>query len=189
MNRMTLLHFSGGLRMRPIFALALLLIASSFAVAGQSNSLMDVAPNGKALLVANNDNGTVTLINLDKQEKVREIKVGKKPEGVTWIGDGPLAAVTLYHEKAVVIVDTNTGSIEKTIATPAEPYGIVTDPKGKLAYVTNEYPGVVSVIDLAKGVVIREIPAGSMPRGIALAPDGKRIYVTEFYTGILNAID
>lgn len=189
MNRMKPQSSSGGFRMRSHFALALLLVVSSFAVAGPSNSLMDVAPSGKALVVANNDNGTVTLIDLAKQEKVREFKVGKKPEGVTWIDDGPLIAVTLYHEKAIVIVDTNSGNIEKTISTPAEPYGIVADAKGKIAYVSHEYPGVVSVIDLAKGVVLREIPAGAMPRGIALAPDGKRIYVTEFYTGILNAID
>jgi YVTN family beta-propeller protein len=166
-----------------------LLIVSSFVLAGSSNSLMDISPNGKALIVANNDNGTVTLIDLEKKEAVREIKVGKKPEGVTWIGDGPLAAVTLYHDQSVVIFDTNTGEIEKTIRTPAEPYGIVADKDGKRAFVTHEYPGVVSEIDLVKGEVVREIPAGSMPRGLALAPDGKRIYVTEFYTGILNAID
>src|SRR6267378_1227066 len=99
-----------------------LLIAASLSFAGTSNSLMDVAKSGKALIVANNDNGTVTLIDLDKKEAVREIKVGKKPEGVTWIGDGPLAAVTLYHESAIVIIDTATGKIEKTIKTAAEPY-------------------------------------------------------------------
>ncbi len=164
-----------------------LLTSTSFA--GTSNSLMDVAPGGKALLAANNDNGTVTLIDLTKNEAVREIKVGKKPEGVTWIGAGPLAAVTLYHEMAVVIVNTETGKIEKTVKTAAEPYGIVAAANGTRAYVTNEYPGVVSEIDLVEGKVLREIPAGSMPRGIALAPDGKRIYVSEFYTGVLNAID
>jgi YVTN family beta-propeller protein len=175
--------------MRRCLALLILVIAAPFGFAGASNSLMDITPSGKALLVANNDSGTVTLVDLQKQENVREIKIGKKPEGVTWIGDGPLAAVTLYHEMAVVIIDTASGKIEKTIKTAAEPYGIVTDPKGQFAYVTNEYPGVVSVIDLAAGKVLREIPAGSMPRGIALAPDGKRIYVSEFYTGVLNAID
>ncbi len=164
-------------------------VAPSLTYAGTSNSLMDVAPNGKLLLVANNDSGTVTLVDLDKKEAVREIKVGKKPEGVTWIGNGPLAAVTLYHQQAVVIIDTNTGKIDKTIKTAAEPYGIVADAKGTRAWVTHEYPGVVSEIDLVSGKVLREIPAGAMPRGIALAPDGKRIYVTEFYTAALNAID
>ncbi len=170
-------------------AVCALLISASLGFAGPSNSLMDVAPSGKSLIVANNDNGTVTLVDLEKKAKVREIKVGKKPEGVTWIGAGPLAAVTLYHEKAVVIINTETGKIEKTINTAAEPYGIVADAKGTRAYVSHEYPGVVSEIDLAKGTVLREIPAGTMVRGIALAADGKRVYVSEFYTGVLSAID
>jgi YVTN family beta-propeller protein len=166
-----------------------LFVAASAGLAGTSNSLMDVRPSGKLLIVANTDSGTVTLIDLDKKEAVREIKVGKKPEGVAWIGAGPLAAVTLYHDMTVVIIDTNTGMIEKRIKTAAEPYGIVADAKGTRAWVTNEYPGVVSELDLVAGKVVREIPAGAMPRGIALAPDGKRLYTTEFYTGALNAID
>ena len=173
---------------RGLAALALL-VSASISLAGSSNSLMDVHPTGKKLAVANTDNGTVTLVDLAKNEVVREMKAGKKPEGVTWIGDGARIAVTLYHEKQVVIIDTETGAIVKTIATPAEPYGIVSDKAGKLAYVTHEYPGLVTEIDLDAGKVLREIPAGSMVRGIALAPDAKRVYVSEFYTGVLNAID
>ena len=165
------------------------MLAASLSFAGTSNSLMDVAPDGKRLIVANTDSGTVTLVDLERRESVREIKVGKKPEGVAWIGAGPLVAVTLYHSKQVVIFNTESSKIEKTIDTAAEPYGIVTDAAGKRAWVSHEYPGLVSEIDLDAGKVLREIPAGSMVRGIALAPDGKRIYVSEFYTGILNAID
>src|SRR5262249_26901959 len=162
--------------MQRILGIGILIFIASASLAGTSNSLIDVAPSGKALIACNNDSGTITLIDLDKKESVREIKVGKKPEGVTWIGDGPLVAVTLYHEKAVVIVNTETGKVEKRIDTAAEPYGIVADAKGKIAYVTHEYPGVVSEIDLAGAKVLREIPAAKMPRGIALAPDGKRVY-------------
>jgi YVTN family beta-propeller protein len=171
------------------FGILALVVAASMSVAGTSNSLMDIAPSGKTLIVANTDSGTVTLVDLEKKEVVREIKVGKKPEGVAWIGTGPLAAATLYHSKQVVIFNTDTGKIEKTIDTAAEPYGIVTDAAGKRAWITHEYPGLVSEIDLDTGKVLREIPSGAIPRGIALAPDGQRIYVTEFYTGILNAID
>src|SRR5262249_55637124 len=171
-----------------IGTLSLVFIASA-SLAGTSNSLMDIAPNGKSLIVANNDNGTVTFVDLVDNKAVREIKVGKKPEGVTWIGDGPLAVATLYHESAVVILNTSTGKIEKRITTPAEPYGIVADAAGKLAWVSHEYPGVVSEIDLTNGKFLREIPAGNFPRGIALAPRDTRIYVTEFYSGVLNAIE
>src|SRR6516165_5935141 len=66
--------------------------------AGSSNSLMDVSPDGTRLLVANADNGTVTVVDTAARKVLHEIAVGEKPEGVTWIGNGPQAAVTAYHE-------------------------------------------------------------------------------------------
>jgi YVTN family beta-propeller protein len=159
------------------------------AIAGTSNSLLDVSPDGSRLLAANADSGSVTVVDTQTRKAIREIKVGDKPEGVTWIGSGPLAAATLYHENRVVFFDTADGKILKKLAVAAEPYGIVADKAGKRAWVTHEYPGIVSEIDLEAQKVIREIKAGSFVRGLALSPDEKRLYVTEFYTGILRAID
>jgi YVTN family beta-propeller protein len=157
--------------------------------AGSSNSLLDVSPDSRRLLAANADNDSVTVIDTASATALREIAVGRKPECVAWIGQGPRAAATLYVGRQVVIFDTETGAIVHRIPVAAEPYGIVADKDGKRAWVSHEYPGVVSEIDLEAGKVVREIPAGKMIRGIALAPDEKRVYVTEFYTGVLNAID
>jgi YVTN family beta-propeller protein len=157
--------------------------------AGTSNSLMDVSPDGKLLLVANTDSGTVTVIDTAKKEKLREIVVGTKPEGVTWIGAGPRAAVTLYGANQVVFFDATTGAISKKLPVKFEPYGIVSDAAGKRAWISHDYPGIVSEIDLDKETVTREIPAGSFTRGIAYSPADNRLYVSEFFTGILRAID
>jgi YVTN family beta-propeller protein len=170
-------------------SLLFLLSLPIFARAGTNNSLMDVSPDGKWLLVANTDNGTVTVLDLAKQAVAREIPVGVRPEGVTWIGAGPRAAVTLYHDRAVVFFDAQTGQISKKLPVSADPYGIVADKDGRRAWVTHEYPGAVSELDLQAEQVVRVFPAGASVRGIALSPDEKRLYVSEFYTGILRAID
>ena len=103
--------------------------------AGTSNSLLDVSPDGTRLLVTNSDNGTVTVVDTNTREPLREIEVGEKPEGVTWIGNGPLAAVTVYREDRVVFFDADMGKIIKRLAVPNEPYGIVADPAGTTAWV------------------------------------------------------
>lgn len=157
--------------------------------AGTSNSLMDVSPDGRRLLVANPDNGTVTVVDTAARKVLHEVKVGDKPEGVTWIGNGPLAAVTVYHEDVVVFFDAADGRVVKKLAVADEPYAIVADPRGVRAWVTHEYPGLVSEIDLTDQHVTRQIPAGSFVRGLALSPDGSRLYVSEYYTAVLNAID
>jgi YVTN family beta-propeller protein len=157
--------------------------------AGTSNSLMDLTPDGSRLLVANSDNGTVTLVDTADRKSLREIKVGDKPEGVAWIGKGPLAAVTVYREDLVVLVDTNAGRVVEKLKVANEPYGIVANKEGTIAYVTHEYPGVVSEIDLTNRKVAREIKVGAFVRGIALSADESRLYVSEFYSAVLHAVD
>jgi YVTN family beta-propeller protein len=162
---------------------------SSPVLAGSSNSLLDLSPDGSRLLAANADNGTVSVIDTATRKVLHEVPVGDKPEGVTWIGGGPLAAVAVYREDKVVFLDAAAGKVVATLPVATEPYGIVATRDGKRLYVTHEYPGTVSEIDPVTHKVFRELKAGSMVRGIALSPDETRVYVTEFYTAHLNALD
>ena len=63
----------------------LTLVVVGQAVAGSSNSLLDVSADGRLLACSNRDSGTVTIVDLEKFEKLREIKVGHKPEGVAFL--------------------------------------------------------------------------------------------------------
>ena len=101
--------------------------------ANTSNSLMDVSPDGSLLIVANPDNGTVSVVDAAQRKKLHEIKVGDKPEGVTWIGAGPLAAVTIYNADRVVFLDAREGRVVKTLPVADEPYGIVSKRDGSRA--------------------------------------------------------
>ncbi len=174
--------------MSRLAALAVLLLPG-LSLAGSSNSLLDVSPDGKRLTAVNADNGTVSIIDLKSRKVIHEVPVGDKPEGATWVGDTTVLAVTVYRDDRVVFIDADKGKAIESLDVDDEPYGIVATRDGKTAYVTHEYPGKVSVIDLKTRKVIKQLPAGSHPRGIALSPDEKTVYVTEFYTGILNAID
>src|SRR5581483_12092619 len=142
------------LRCLLIFSAAL--AGTAPARAGTSNSLLDVSPDGTRLLVANRDNGTVTLVDTAARKAVRETPVGEHPEGVTWIGNGPLAAVTIYDENVVIFLDPKDGRIVQKLKVAPEPYGIVASKDGSRAWVTHEYPGLVSEIDLAAQKVVRE---------------------------------
>src|SRR5947207_918991 len=122
----------GEARMPSVRFLAIFIIIAGvwfvpFVHAGFSNSLMDISPDGRHLVVANPDNGTVTVVDTVARKSLREIPVGEKPEGVTWIGPGPLAAATVYHEDAVVFFNTESGQIVKKLPVPDEPYGIVSN--------------------------------------------------------------
>ncbi len=177
------------MKLRIACCLGLLVLTASSVRAGTSNSLLDVSPDGKLLLAANRDNGSVTVVDTVTRKVLHEIKVGEKPEGVSWIGNGPRAVVALYDESALCFFNAVTGAVGKKLPVGAEPYGIVTDAAGAIGWVTHEYPGTISTIDLQKEAVVRETKVGSHLRGIALSPDNRRVYVSEFYTGLLLAMD
>lgn len=167
---------------------AVLLLASP-TLAGSSNSLLDVSPDGNRLLVANTDQGTVSVLDLKNRKAGPEIPVGDHPEGVTWIAGGPLALVTVYGDDAVLFLDTEKNTVAHTLRVADEPYGIVATKDGKFAYVTHDYPGSISEIDVAAKKVTRTFPLGKGIRGIALSADGKTLYATEFHSAILLAVD
>jgi YVTN family beta-propeller protein len=154
-----------------------------------SNSLMDVAPDGRRLLVANPDNGSVSLIDTNARRKIFELSVGDKPEGVAWIGSTPVAAVTVYNENSVAFIDVGERRVVKKLLVAHEPYGIVANRAGTVAWVTHEYPGLVSEIDVQKREVRRELKVGQFVRGLALSPDESALFVTEYYSAVLHRLD
>src|SRR5262245_38537991 len=143
---------------RAVLLLALAACLTPAALAGHSNSLLDVSPDGKFLLAANADNASVTVVDTAAKKALHQVKVGRRPEGVTWVGDGPLAAVTAYNDNAVVLFDAQAARVVRKIPVAPEPYGIVADRAGKRAWVTHEYPGTVTEIDLTAQKVAREFP-------------------------------
>lgn len=169
--------------------LVLLTLGCASVATASSNSMLALSPDGKTLLTANRDNGTVTVVDVGRRTAVREIAVGQTPESVAWVGAGPLAAAAVYKDSKVVVFDAAKGQVVREIQTPVEPYGVVVARDGKLAYVTCEYPGVVCELDLQEGKLVREIPVGPFVRGIAFTPDQSRLLVTHYYSGQVSAID
>jgi YVTN family beta-propeller protein len=182
-----------GCRMQATKTSVLTILVSFFAggAVGRAghNSLLAVAPDGRTLLVANPDNGTVSVVDTLNRTTLHEVLVGDKPESVAWIGGGPLAIAACHYDDRVVVFNALTREVVASITTAAEPYGVVVDRAARFAYVTNEYPGVVSEIDLDRRAVVRKFSVGPFVRGIAMSPDERRLFVTHYYTGWVSAVD
>lgn len=168
--------------------------------AGTSNSMLDISADGKWLVSANRDNGTISIADLRTNKVVHEIAVGHHPEGVTFLGNTANVAVTVYGDDEVVFCDGTQGTVSGRVKVADEPYGIVATPDGTRAYVTLEYPTQVVEIDVAQQKVVRTIDLGGngirdealappFLRGIALSTAENRLYVTEYLTANVRAID
>lgn len=169
------------------------------AQAGTSNSMLDISADGKWLVSANRDNGTISIADLQTSKVVHEIPVGHHPEGVTFLGTTTNVAVTVYGDDQVLFCDGAKGTVSGRVAVTDEPYGIVATPDGSRVYVTLEYPTQVVEIDVAEqkvlrtfdlgGNAIRDALAPPFLRGIALSTNDNRLYVTEYLTANVHAID
>ncbi|MFM9960083.1 MAG: hypothetical protein ACKV2Q_02535 [Planctomycetaceae bacterium] len=157
--------------------------------AGSSNSLLDFSSDGKLLACSNRDSGTVTIVDPRTFAKLREIKVGHKPEGVTFLGETHQLAVAIYAEDQVVFLDADKGEVLGRCDVFDEPYGLVATRDGSRVWVTLEYPGQLVEIDAHSRKVLRSLSAGSFPRGLALPADERTAIVTEYYTATVRFLD
>lgn len=166
-----------------------LLLAAAPLAAGSSNSLIDISPDGRRLIVANTDRGTVTVVDLEARTVLAEFAAGDSPEAAAWIGNGPHAIAAVYGDDTLVFYDSDKRTVTHILKVDDEPYGIVTTRDGTRAYVTHDYPGTVSEIDLESKRVLRSFKVGSNCRGIAISSDECTLYVSEFLTAKLIAVD
>lgn len=166
-----------------------LLPALQSAGAGQSNSLMDISTDGKLLACSNRDSGSVTIIDLQSQKKLSEIKVGKHPEGVSFLGKTHLLATAVYDEDKVVFLNADTGKQIGQTEVFDEPYGVVSTSDGAKIFVTLDYPGRIVEIDTNSKEVLREFSTGEHLRGIAISNDDQSLFTTEYYSALVRKID
>jgi YVTN family beta-propeller protein len=102
---------------------------------------MDISADGALLACANRDSGTVTIVDPETNKKLREVKVGQKPEGVTFLGPTRKLAVAVYHDDRVVFLDGDTGDVAGHADVFDEPYGVVSTPAGDRVYARSATPG------------------------------------------------
>src|SRR5262245_29188957 len=124
----------GHRRLRGALLLLAALGGTGRADGAAANSLMDLSADGTLLACANRDSGTVSVIDVARRAKLREVAVGKKPEGVAFLGDSHRLAVAVYGDDRVVLVDADAGTTAGRVGVVDEPYRGVGEPDGRTAH-------------------------------------------------------
>lgn len=124
---------------------------------------------------------SISIINTktNKVEKTIGLDESLRPHGIVAFPNTTKVGVVTDIGNELVVVNIETGIIEKKIATQqVVSHLLVLHPNNSLAYVTNINSGSVSVIDLEQDKVIKIIPCGKGTEGIDITPDGMEIWVT-----------
>lgn len=193
-----------------IIDLNTLTTTGSIDVKGEGPRGLAVSDDGKLLVVATRENGSVSVIDTSTNEVIKQIPVGQNPEFVRVRGNfafvsyepsakggpppapGSAAAIAAAKEAAdddeeparIGIIDLKLGKKVREIIGGPETEGIEFSADGKQLVITNEADNTVTVHNLKTGKLIKTIKThdyGDRPRGVKVSPDGKTYVVTLEY--------
>lgn len=173
---------------------------------------MSAALAASKVYVANETDGTVSVIATDTRQTVRTITVGAGAHNVQATADGrrvwvtnsgtPPAAAHAAHQGMpgaahaamttpgeVWAIDTATDTVVGKVPVGKHPAHVVVSPDGRWVYVTNGSDNTVSVVDAAAMKEVATIATGAFPHGIRLSPDGRQAYVANLKGGTVSVID
>jgi YVTN family beta-propeller protein len=139
---------------------------------------VDVA--GKLVATANRGEGSISVIDLERLERISDLKVCPLPWGVVLSPDGGTAYVACEASNSIAVVDLKSEEVSEYIPVEARPNGLAVSRDGETLYVTHLLTGRVSVIDLASGSVEQVIPTwvdGNLAQSIVLNPNGAKAYL------------
>ena len=103
--------------------------------------------------------------------------------------DGRWLYVLCESSDEVRVVDTQNGSVAKTVAVGHAPRGIVLSADGTKLYVANSWDDTVSEIDTATLKAMRTLPAGFEPNGVAVDREGTTLYVANRLSNDISVVD
>lgn len=163
-----------------------------------------ITPDGKTLVVANKDEGNISILNAETGELIQHVPIGVNPEFVRVVGQTayvsfepsskggppPKPGEEVIEEEddgeeevpaRISIVDLATGKVTKEIIGGPETEGIEFSHDGSKLIITNEEDDTVTVHDIESGELVKTISTegiGIRPRGIKAAPDGSAYLAT-----------
>jgi PQQ-dependent catabolism-associated beta-propeller protein len=142
-------------------------------------------PAGKVLYVANENDNTVTVIDIEKRTQLGAVQVGVEPEGMELSPDGKFLINTSETTNMAHFIDLASRKIVANVLVDSRPRFAAFKPDASELWVSSEIGGTVSIIDPVQHTVKHKISfaipglrtEAIQPVGISITHDGKKGFV------------
>ena len=155
-----------------------------------------VSPDGRIAVVGNYGGSTagssLTVIDIESARALRTIELEdySRPHGIEFFDDGKRVAVTVEAQKALIVVDVDSGEVLQSIGTGQNvSHMVAMSPDETRAFVANIGSGSVTVIDLETGKRIANVKTGEGAEGIDITPDGRHVWITNRGEDTVSVMD
>ena len=132
------------------------------------------------------NSGTVSVVDLQKNKQIKELKVGLHPCGMAFSPDHSLLYVACSNSDQIFAIDTKKDEVvseisvrlNKNLLFGSSPNALAVSPDGKQLYVANGTENAICVIGLGSKMEIKGfIPTGWYPGSVILNRAGTQLYV------------
>jgi len=160
--------------------------------------------------VSNEDEHTVSVIDIDRAAVVATIPIGKRPRGLKLnreasrlyvaVSGLPKCPPSVPDEECaklqrdlsadgIAVLDTRTLKVLKVLQAGSDPEQFDLSRDGRRLYASNEDSATASVVDVASGAVVTRVPVGHEPEGVRVSPDGAWALITNETDNSVSFLD
>ena len=158
-------------------------VTASIETGQQGTHMVAVSEDRNIAFTANIGSGTVSVIDLAKGIKLRDLAVGGRPEGIALTPDDLTLWVGDLEGSRVQVFDAATYDKLGEVRTGGVPIRAAASTDGKWIVTSNLAAGGLTIIDAATRQHVRDVPvSGSQEAGqvtILFSADGKLVYAAE----------
>ncbi|HSS52557.1 MAG TPA: cytochrome D1 domain-containing protein, partial [Thermoanaerobaculia bacterium] len=133
----------------------------------------DIAFSGDSrfAFVANEADGTVSVVDTGRLAKLRDVKVGVRPVSLAWSTQGQAVYVTTAGDGAIVAVDAKSPKPVARIASTPGLGQIRFAPGGRLAFVVHPKENTVLIVDAASNRIVQTADVEKEPDQVAFSDE------------------
>lgn len=157
--------------------------------------------NGARIYVANEGDGTLSVIDEISLKVIKNIRIDGMPHNVNVDPLGRYIYATNHEEDVEMqhdgmghipylrIIDANGFSVLHSIPMEETAAHVVPSRDGKFVYVSREGGNTIAQVDVEKESIIGFFKVGDGPHGILLSNDGKKIYSPNMKSNDISIVD
>ncbi len=151
---------------------------------------------GPDIYVANEGDGTLSVIDSTSLKVVKIIKLSGMPHNVNSDPLGRYIYATnheedehMHHIPYLRIIDASTRRVVKSVPMTEKAAHVVPARDGKVVYVSREGGNTIVEVDIDTAKIKRTFSVGAGPHGFVLSNDGKTLYVPNMKSNDISIVD
>lgn len=141
---------------------ATLKVAAKIATAAGEHDIV-ISSDSRFAFVSNHENATVSVVDIQKLEKLNDVKVGPEPESMALSELSKAIYVAAETDGSIAVIDEKSREVIAQMKTKPGARSIRFAPGGRYGFVVNTKGSTINIFDAASNRMLHEVTVGKAP--------------------------